>query len=108
MHITRALLPAAAIALALSPSAFGGRPGLAVRGWVVPTRTAPAAMPTVVVLPLARVPMTLGYAWAQPPRTAITTLTPLTLAQLPILTTYPWAQPKTASQHVLHGQPWSL
>ena len=88
MRITRALVPAAAVALALASSTAAA-----------PTKPAPA---------LRLVPITFGYTWAQPGPLAITTLTPLTLAQLPILTTYAWAQPKTAPQHVLHGQPWSL
>lgn len=113
MRITRALLPVAALAFAIAPPASGGRPGLAIHGWVVPARTVPARTmpaPTAAIrpLPLARLPLTLGYSWAQPPSTVITTLTPLTLAQLPVLTTYPWAQPRTAPRHVLHGEPWSL
>jgi hypothetical protein len=101
MRITRAALPVAAIALAAAAPAFpaSGRPA--------PT-TVRQAVPVARPLPLARLPVNLGYVWAQAPASAVTTQVPLTLTQLPLLTTYPWAQPGTATQHVPATEPWSL
>jgi hypothetical protein len=101
MRITRAALPVAAIALAAAAPAF------AAGGWLAPT-TVQQAAPVGQPLPLAQLPVDLGYVWAQAPASAATSQVPLTLAQLPLLTTYPWAQPGTAHEQVPAAEPWSL
>ena len=107
MRIFWASLAAALVALALAASAPAARPGFAVKGWVVPATTTHVVTFAGKPLTLWQLPLNVGYVWPQP-HVGLTTQVPLTLAQLPLLTTYLWAQPKTAPQHVLHGQPWSL
>lgn len=107
MRITRALLPAAAVALALAAPAAGGRHGLTVHGWAVPTHTVTQPAAPRIVLPLRLLPVVLGYSWPQP-AVGITTQVPLTIAELPVLTSYHWAQPGSTGPRTESAEPWSL